>query len=129
MEKSAFHDEMEGKAPEAEPSRAGYRPMAKAGGRERPQRQGLGSEGGLSSDQFSSVKEMEIQGCVCVCACVCTFHESPRPQSWPVNLEECGTRNPDRARKRLLNASPPPAPLPGPGFSGSLGGQVKFGAG
>lgn len=66
---------------------------------------------------------------VCVCVRVCTFHESPRPQSWPVNLEEFGTRNSDRARKRLLNASPPPAPLPGPGFSGSLGGQVKFGAG
>lgn len=64
---------------------------------------------------------------MCVRVCVCTFHDSLRPQSWTVNLEECGTRNPDRARKRLLNASPPPAPLPGPGFSGSLVGKSNLG--
>lgn len=42
---------MEGKAQAAEPSRADCGPVAKAGGRDGSQRQGLGSEGGLRALQ------------------------------------------------------------------------------
>lgn len=42
------------------------------------------------------------------------FTTLPRPQSWAVKLEECGTGNPDRTRKKevakSLAATPSPTP-------------------
>lgn len=56
--------------------------------------------------------------------CVCElFTTLPRPQSWAVKLEECGTGNPDRTRKKEIAKSLAATPLPDSQVPASQGAQ------